>query len=217
MRTEIRTHVYKTFSELTEANQLKLIDRNRDLEVCDNWWYEPVFDDAKHIGDAMGIDIEEIQFSGFCCQGDGARFCGHFRPKPEMESVSSMREEIRSRAPQDEELHEIADRLAAVQDAYGWIVKCDILFAHWVNDVHEYNTRFEFEPIGVDQNGDDELIKESDEREVIACLRRLMNWVYRRLETEYEYLTSDDYLRERLQDLGDEYEVEIEDGEETLV
>lgn len=83
MRTETRTHTFKTFSELTEENQLKIVEENRDMEVEHDWW-DFVYTDAIQLGETMGIEIQEIQFSGFCSQGDGARFRGFFKPKPDM-------------------------------------------------------------------------------------------------------------------------------------
>ena len=210
MRTETRTHTFKTFSELTEENQLKIVEENRNMEVEHDWW-DFVYADAIELGEMMGIEIQEIQFSGFWSQGDGARFRGFFKPKPDM------REAILAYAPPDEELHLIADRLAAVQEENGWLVECKIRFVHYNNCVHEYNTDFEFEPVGIDQVGDEVWLKESDEKEVIDCLRRLMRWIYSTLEKEYEYLTSDEHLLQVFSDYDNEYEVEIEDGEETLV
>jgi hypothetical protein len=211
MRTETITHIFKTFSELTEENQLKIVERNRDKEVCYEDWCEHVLTDATEVGKRLGIDIQEIQYSGFWSQGDGARFRGFFKPK------SNMREALREYAPVDEELHGIADRLAAVQEDYCWLVECEIAFEHWGHYVHDNNTRFEFEPIGIDHNGDEVWMKESDEQEVKDALRRLMRWIYRQLEKQYEYLTGDEHLLQALSDYDDEYEVEIEDGEEILV
>lgn len=211
MRTVQKTHTFKTFSELSKENQLKIIEENRDIDVQDDYWFEAVYTDAIQLAAEMGIEIQEIQFSGFWSQGDGARFRGFFKPKPDM------REALRTYAPVDEELHLIADRLAAVQEEYCWLIECEIRFEYWGNYVHDNNTSFEFEPVGIGRAGDEGRMKESDEKEVTDCLRRLMRWIYSTLEKEYEYLTSDEYLLEYFLDEDEEYEVEIEDGEEILV
>lgn len=212
MRIENRTHTFKNFSELTEENQLKIVERNRHYHVDFDWW-DAVYTDAIQVGETMGIEIQEIQHSGFWSQGDGARFRGFFKPKPDM------REEIRAYAPVDEELHLIADRLANVQEENGWLVECKIGFTQWGNYVHEHNTGFEFEPVGIDQDGDEVGMKESDEQEIEFVLRRLMRWIYSTLEKEYDYLTSDEHLLEyfRDQDQDEEYEVQIDDNVEILV
>ena len=211
MRTVQKTHTFKTFSELSKENQLKIVERNREMDVQFNDWHEAVYTDAIQLGETMGIDIQEIQFSGFWSQGDGARFRGFFKPRPDM------REALRAYAPVDKELHLIADRLADVQEEYCWLIECEIKFEHWGNYVHDNNTSFEFEPVGIDQAGDETYIKESDEQEIVLCLRRLMRWIYKTLENEYEYLTSDEHLLERFMDLDEEYEVQIDDNIEILV
>ena len=40
-------------------------------------WYECVYEQLKEEGRAKGFVIDEIQFSGFCSQGDGASWTGH--------------------------------------------------------------------------------------------------------------------------------------------
>jgi hypothetical protein len=40
-------------------------------------WYEEIYARAKEDGPARGFSIEEIQFSGFHSQGDGASWTGH--------------------------------------------------------------------------------------------------------------------------------------------
>lgn len=216
MRTETVTKTFLFFSELTEENQAKAIERNRDSEVNYYGWEAPIFEDAKQIGACIGLAIEEIQYSGFASQGDGARFRGTWKPKSDMVSA------VKAYAPLDEALHTIAERLAHVQEGNGWQVECEIRFEHWGNYVHEGNTSFEFGPIGLDQGGDAVWMKLGDEKAAVVALRAFMRWIYRQLESEYEYLTSDECIKERLlaedEEDGEEmYEVSIEDGEETLV
>jgi hypothetical protein len=210
MRTETRTHIFRTFSELTKENQLKLVANNRDMEVQDDWW-EYVYTDAMEVGTCLGLEIREIQFSGFWSQGDGARFRGLYTPRRDMV------EAVKAYAPVDKELHAIAESLAEVQERYDWTLGCEITFSNYGNCVHEYCTSFEFSEIGRDVDGEQLWATEEDEKAVTADLRRFMSWIYRRLEKEYEYLTSDEHLLEVFLDQDDEYEVEIVDGEEELV
>ena len=210
MRTETRTHTFKKFSELTEANQRNIAEERRDWEVSDDWW-DYVYTDAKEIGKCLGVEIEEIEFTGFWSQGDGARFRGNYTPRRDMVEV------VKAWAPLDSGLHTIAESIAEIQDRYDWALGCKIKFANWVDYVHDGNTEFEFSEIGWDVEGEQLWATDADETALCQALRGFMRWIYRQLEKEYEYLTSDEHLLELFKDQDDEFEVEIEDGEETLV
>jgi hypothetical protein len=210
MRTETRTHTFKKFSELTEENQLKIVEENRDMEVEHDWW-EFVYTDAIEAGKCFGIEIKEIQFSGFWSQGDGARFCGSYTPR------RGMAEAVKAYAPMDSELQAIAESIAEVQERYDWALGCTIEFADYGNYVHDGNTRFEFSEVGFGVHGEELWAADADEITLRQALRCFMQWIYEQLEKEYEYLTSDEHLLAYFKDQDDEYEVEIDDREETLV
>jgi len=75
------TKVYETyeFDELTPKAQETVMDRVRNDEhyPCD-FWSEPVIEDFIEDRTAEGweIETEDVQFSGFWSQGDGASFDG---------------------------------------------------------------------------------------------------------------------------------------------
>ena len=212
MRTEICMHTFKNFSELTEANQLKIVEKRRNWEVEYGNWWEFIYTDAMEIGKRLGIEIEEIQFSGFWSQGDGARFCGTYTPRRDMI------EAVKAAAPTDSELHAIAGSIAEVQERYDWMLGCSIEFQNYGgNYVHEYQTGFEFSEIGWDVDGEQLWAVEKDEKELKHAMRRFMRWIYRQLGQEYDYLTSDEHLLECFKDEDDEFEVRIDGDEETLV
>ena len=78
MRTvEIKLY---SFDELSEEVQRKVIEKNPEFGIWDNW-YEGLFDYYKNSGDIHGFDIEKILFSGFWHQGDGAMFEGSVNKK----------------------------------------------------------------------------------------------------------------------------------------
>lgn len=209
MRTETRTHIFKNFSELTKENQLKIVEKNRNIEVEHDWW-DAVYTDAMEVGTCLGVDIREIEFSGFWSQGDGARFRGFYTPRRDMVAA------VKAYAPSDSELHEIAEAIEEIQNRYDWALGAEIAFAHWGNYSHEGNTTFEFSEIGWDVDGEQLWATAEDEKELASDLRRFMRWIYRQLEKEYEYLTSDEHLLEYFTDVDDEYEVLIEDEEELV-
>lgn len=64
---------------LSKARQQELLDKYRDTNVDFDWW-DFLYDDFESDLEELGIEVasdekrKEIYFSGFYCQGDGARF-----------------------------------------------------------------------------------------------------------------------------------------------
>jgi hypothetical protein len=50
------------------------------------------------------------------------------------------------------------------------------------------------------ENGDERYCSDSDDEHVVSLLRDFMRWIYRRLEAKYDYLTSDEYVIERVRE-----------------
>lgn len=67
-------NVYK-FEELPLEGQKKAIERYSDINTDYDWW-EGVYETEKNNMEKMGIKNIEINFSGFYSQGDGASFTG---------------------------------------------------------------------------------------------------------------------------------------------
>lgn len=133
-------------------------------------WFEPVFDDAKTIGAMMGITIRDIHFSGFWSQGDGACFTGNLAYK------TGCAKAIKSYAPQDTELHNIALAWQNAHKATGYRITGTVKQSgHYC---HEYCTEFTWP----DTCGDCDALEET--------ARDFMRWIYRALEREYEYQTA---------------------------
>ena len=120
MRT-VETSVYD-FTELPDAAKDKA--RAWFRETIDHDWWDTVYDDFQRICPILGVTLATrtvrlmgggtrqkpcISFSGFWSQGDGACFEGRYAYAPR----ASRR--IREYAPQDTELHRIADALQALQ------------------------------------------------------------------------------------------------------
>ena len=182
----MRIHEVKTyfFSELSEEAQQKAIDNNRDWNVDYEWW-DYIYDDAKAIGEILGITIKDIWFSGFYTQGSGACFTGSY------EYGKGSCNKIREYAPKDETLHGIADRLRDIQRTcfYGLYAYIE----HRGHYNHEYCTDIDV------RDTDEYSSRQIPADEIAECLRDFMRWIYRRLESEYEYLTSDDVVKESLE------------------
>ncbi len=191
----VEVKIYK-FNELSEETQASVIENMYSLNIDGEWWSESVIEDATTIGALMGIEIDKIYFSGFSSQGDGACFEGHYQYKKG--SVKA----VKDHAPLDIELHRIAAALQAIQKPNFYGLSANIKQSgHYM---HAYCTT-----IDVNEYDDYAAAADTDEQ-LCEVLRDFMNWIYRSLEKEYEYQTSEEAIREGIE--ANEYDFTA-DGE----
>ncbi|MBN9362818.1 MULTISPECIES: antitoxin of toxin-antitoxin stability system [unclassified Devosia] len=195
----IETTVYR-LDELPEAARDKARAWYRE-GAFDHDWYEFVYDDFERICAILGVELSTtrvplygggtrqkpcIWFSGFWSQGDGACFEGRYR------HAKGAPRHIRDHAPEDGELHRIADSLQAIQRRNFYQLHAGI--CHRDRYYHEYTMVVAVERDSpVWQN----MTAEAEEA-VTETLRDLARWLYRQLEREYEYLTSDAVVDEAI-------------------
>ena len=157
-------------------------------------WYDFVYDDFETICRILGVtlattpvrlygggtlDKPQIHWTGFSSQGDGASFAGLYG------HAKGAAKAIRAHAPQDTELHRIADELQAVQRRNFHQLYASI--RQRGRYCHEYTMTIEVErdsPTGQPPTDGAEDI-------VIEALRDLARWLYRQLRQEHEHQTSD--------------------------
>lgn len=171
----------------------ELIDKHRDINVDYEWW-DFTYADFGTICDIVGIELDksEPSFSGFCSQGDGASFTGSYRFKDDAPA------KIREHAPQDEELHRIADQLCLVGRMYypAYVTMRRIWGSRSIHECTMYVN--DVEPIDGDADDWAHEVHDAVEREVQDLMRDLARWLYRSLEAEYEHLTSDEVVWEAI-------------------
>ncbi len=209
MRTETVTKTIFTFDELSDRAKEKARDWYIEgIESQDVAEY--VLEDAATICDLLGIDLStrtvtlmdkstrqepQIYWSGFSSQGDGACFAGRYS------YTKGSVKAIKDHAPKDNELHRIATELQSVQRQHFY--KLSASLRHTGHYSHSHSVS-----IDVDTDGT-RPVTSDDEDTVKEALRDLMDWIYRQLQTEYEYQTSDAQVTEAI--IGNEYEFD-EDG-----
>lgn len=160
-------------------------------------WFDAVYEDFQRIAEILGLDLKTrpvrlmgggmrqdpcIWFTGFWSQGDGA--CFETRYSYRKAGVRGIREY----APQDTELQRIADALQAIQRRNFYQLRADV--SHRGHYYHEYCMAISVErdsPTYQDMTVDAEGL-------LIEALRDLARWLYRQLEREYDYLTSDEVV-----------------------
>lgn len=214
--------VYK-FDELSDSAKDKAREWYRDGALDDEWW-DSSYDRFEDVAKYLGIDLcqkpvklmngttrydPSIWFSGFSSQGAGACFDGTWR------ASDVKAEELKADFTEDKELHRLADGFAELAKEYP-----DATFSvkHTGRYLHSHSTSFDVslnDPKEEDLEYDSPEWKKAqeqwtaDEETLIELARDFMDWIYKSLEQEYDYLNSDEQLDESI--LANEYEF-TEDG-----
>ena len=198
MPTETTITLY-TYDELSDDAK----------ETAKQWWldcrdetdYECVTDDFATIAAKLGIDLATnpvklmgggtrndpaIWWSVGYCQSDYAAFDGRYA------YVKGAAASVKDYAPQDKELHAIADRLQAVQSRHLYALTATIKYHHYYGlQVETRNERHEY--------GDVSAAVESEVKEI---MRDLAQWLYRQLVQQDEYLRSDEQIADAMEANG---------------
>ena len=191
--------VYK-FAELSDEAKNEIIDRNRHTLVDHEWYYDIIDGFKTEIAPAFGIDCSQVYFSGFGSQGDGLCFEGSFEYRKGMTSAVKRLEIYNSDGRN--ELLDIATEVAGLQRSnfyglYG-IAKHSGVYCH------SRSVKIDVRRDGPGYSGDIDPAEGTDEA-YAECLRDLMHWLYRQLESEYFHLTSDEAIAEWLDEGEYEY------------
>ena len=171
MRKIVTTVIAYKFEELDDTAKERAITlyRNDNPRLQGQDWYEDIYEDVKSVARILGIEIDHIYFSGFWSQGDGACFVGRY----EYQGSGS--------TPKDETLSEIKNELDRIQQQY----PDEPLYAEVSHrSPHYYHAHSTI----IDTNIED----------VCEPLRDFMDWIYRRLENEYDYQQSTEVITENI-------------------
>lgn len=194
-----------SFEELSSSAKERARQWFRNSDY-DNFFAEGVFDDAANIADLMGLDIRlnrtkngtytpSIYYSGFSSQGDGACFKGSYRYKKDGANA------VKDYAPKDIELHRIAKGLQDAQRKHSYKLCANTTQSgHYM---HEYC-------MTVDVSADTFADISDAETEITELLRDFARWIYKQLESAYDYENSDDTVTENI--IANEYDF-LESGE----
>lgn len=206
----LQTTAY-ALTELPQTVRSRVLDNYRSFSVHDHW-YQSTYEWVDQAAQLLGITINRqrdknqqldpspaIYFSGFYSQGDGACFEGHFSsPGNSTQIVAN----VAQFSPEDIDLLNIAKRIQHLL-----VHTDDQLTATLTHNRQRYSHPY---TITIDA----ELVSENDETidataptsgietELTDVLRHFMLWIYRQLQQEYEYLTSDEQISEALNTNG---------------
>ena len=193
MRTETTTRTLYQFGELSDKAKQRAIEKLYDINTDYDWW-DCTYDTIKTAGACLGIDVQEIYFSGFWSQGDGACFTGEYQYR------KNWRAALRTEFGGDSlpELERIGTWLQSAQRDAFYSLTAGI--THTGRYYHEMSARIDVS----DTRHRYGYTTEARESDISEALRDFMRWSYRLLEREYDFLTSEEAIIEAIE--ANEYE-----------
>lgn len=187
----------------THPNKQALIEKYRDINVDHDWWEYTIDDFKERMQSFYGITAFEVNFSGFWSQGDGACFEGYvsdvlsfLQAHELMESYPMLIKLVEedgtvriSVARHGHYYHEMGMYIDECQsDQFGNLNKYAHLFWPYRAEDSDCDVRVKAVEI-MDKKLDAEL---SDLEEVaLEIFRDHARELYKSLQEEYDYLTSD--------------------------
>lgn len=194
-----------------------LINKYRDINVDGgfNWW-ECIHDDLKEDLEDIGFDLDQMYFSGFWSQGDGACFTGQMRDwKKFCDKVPAFVKDFPNYA------------IYLQGEGANYKVEHNRHYYHENCTSHEFESEIEDAVLVLDDVDEyaeltdiEDLMrrglykKARDEGDVGEWLKEhfksLMRKLYRDLEAEYNYLTSDEVVWESI--VANELNEGVENG-----
>ena len=207
--TEVEEKTEFKFSELSDTAKDTAREAHTGPGYLDYDWWDHTYEDAVRMAAILGITISttwhknrhgkdyqttDISFSGFSSQGDGASFEGSYDLAPNASAL--IREETN-----DETLHELADRLGMLQvtrklqglEPFGATVRTSGNYSH--SGTMDVTLSYDEDEDG--ETGYDDAL----EKDVTQALRGFADYIYSCLETEYDWLMSNECVDEYLSDL----------------
>ena len=175
MRT-IEITVYK-LNELSVSSQEVAYQQWCQNEQFD---YDFIKDDIIELGNCIGINIDELLYSGFYSQGDGACITGDYEYKPNWKARLS------TYAPLDTTMNELGE---ALENINKWSESFSVNITHSGRYYHENSVDIECSYDDCDT--DVEAAERTLARKAVGdLLRQFMQYSYTLLEKKYEYSMS---------------------------
>lgn len=193
------------FNELSDSAKEKARNWWREGSMDDCYWSESTLDEAKEQAVNMGLDIDKIYFRGFSSQGDGACYVGkwHACDVKAGETAKDWGD-----SPATKEIKRIAESFKEFAKEFP---ESSFSVTHSGHYSHEYCTNFDIS-LGQSQDNLEGFTRDdwnAAESNLIEIARDYMRWIYKQLETEYDYQNSDECVDEII--INNDYSF-LEDG-----
>ncbi len=165
-----------TFEELAPEIQKKVVENNRYMNVEYFDWYHSIIEEWTAKLEEAGYMDPEILFSGFCSQGDGASFtCKSLDWNKIM-----------------------VGKYAGLLELANEYFTGKVSRSPSIRYVHEKSTSVEIYTNGATLTDEQEALVGELEKEINAWMVETNKTIYKELESDYDFQTSDDVVRECL-------------------
>jgi hypothetical protein len=204
------------FNALTARQRDEILDKYRDWNIYEGW-HDSVYEDFKREMDAIGIEVDDIYFSGFSSQGDGACFEGRVSDWPKfLESVGYTCPALMGLAAESwglsvvhrghyyhENCTSFSSDMVSPSD-YSESEMDEFVYAHSPYKTDIQNAAF----VAILQGYNFSSLHD----EFLEAFKSHMRKLYRSLEADYDHLTTDESVLESLHanDMLDEIIDELE-------
>lgn len=200
-----------SFEELSPEAQAHAIDEHRDINVDYEGWEDGVTEGFKEDMEEIGISDIDISYSGFYSQGDGASFTSEDIDTRKLfnaagiKSTDALDMEVGNREDKDKEFHDLLDTLEDVGLVDRIRIKPEdlkVTIERGSSRYYHENTVSATIEIWDEPEGWEEPANfiEDLEKEVTDFIRGNCKELYSKLEKEYDFLTSDEAVKETLID-----------------
>jgi hypothetical protein len=186
-----------TFQELTPQAKQQVCSTLQPDNDC--YWHEFIIDNAKEDGKALGFSINDIAFSGFCSQGDGASWSGYV----------DMVEWLEKHKPDDVQAHIVAaliendwaERKLKISFSSSHYTHSNTMVRnnwYWQTDTNAHLEVGMFKGASVSNLFDalPEDYADTIADEVLQSARNYADEIYKQLRDEYERMCSEEYIAE---------------------
>lgn len=170
------------FNELTEEQQAKAIEQNRDINVDFQEWHDFIKEEHHEKLEAVGFDGVESAYSGFWSQGDGASF-----------TADSLDIEKFLRATKRWTYYRPLHEFIRIKELWAKVVRTTHHYCHENTTQAELYGEHYLDLSDKQQAKYDELEKEID-----AYITRAGQEYYSALNTAYDDLTSDEQVKQSI-------------------
>ena len=171
----------------------KIIERHRDTNVNHEWWKFTVEQFQEEL-EAIGFSNTDVRFSGFWFQGDGASFTGDW-DSAKMLAVKELKEKEIELSDWAKELKRVLKgNLKDIKAKYATF-SIKRTSHHYC---HENTVSIFYAEYWNSKKKEQYCIPQEQEDDILEGCRAAMKAMYRILEKEYDYLTSDEAVEETL-------------------
>lgn len=182
---QVKTIKLYEYDELSPEVKQELIEKNRySITEYEYWayYYESFLDDMQHYG--LDVSLDKIYFSGFYNQGDGLSFEGSI--------------DLLQYLKHTKQLTKYKTLVKAMRED-----GCnDIYIQQSGHYVHEYTMYIRHDIDLLSDAAQNQYYELKLEAELLEFIRDQARALYKRIQSEYEYITTDAAIEEQLQESG---------------